>query len=182
MNLINQAIIFATLAHEGQYRKSTRIPYISHPYAVGMLLQKEGCSDEVITAGLLHDTLEDTETSYEELVEQFGLDVAKLVLAASEEDKSLSWEVRKQRTIDALPFADIELIHIITADKLHNLSSIRTDLEMYGDITWERFNRGKASQYWYYSNIVKSLLSRKKDCELIEKLAQEVESVFGNDE
>lgn len=182
MNLINQAIIFATLAHEGQYRKSTKIPYISHPYAVGMLLQNEGCSEAVIAAGLLHDTLEDTETTFEELVEQFGLYVAKLVLAASEEDKSLSWEVRKQRTIDALPFSAIELIHIITADKLHNLRSIRTDLETQGEITWERFNRGKASQYWYYTNIVKALLSRKEDCKLIEKLAQEVESVFGNDE
>lgn len=182
MNIIEQAIIFATIAHDGQLRKSTMVPYISHPYAVGMLLQKECRSDEVVAAGILHDTLEDTETSFEELVEQFGLYVAELVLAASEEDKSLSWEVRKQRTIDALPFADIELIHIITADKLHNLRSIRTDLEMHGEITWDRFNRGKTSQFWYYSNIVNALLPRNEECKLIGKLAQEVQSVFGNGE
>lgn len=181
MNIIGKAIIFATKAHEGQFRKSTTIPYITHPYAVGMLLQKEYCSDEVIAAGILHDTLEDTTTSFQELREQFGLYVAQLVLAVSEEDKSLSWEERKQRTIDALPHADIEVIHIITADKLHNLSSIRADLEVHGEAVWERFNRDKASQFWYYSNIVKALLPRREQCKLIGKLTKEVKVIFETD-
>lgn len=179
MNIIDRAIIFATKAHEGQFRKATTIPYIAHPYAVGIILQKENYSDEVIAAGILHDTLEDTETSLKELEEQFGLHIAKLVLAASEEDKTLSWEERKQHTIDALPHADIEEIQIIVADKLHNLRSIRTDLEMYGEVTWERFNRGKSYQSWYYRNIVQALLPRKKDCRLIHKLEEEVHAVFG---
>lgn len=178
MNIINQAIIFATKAHEGQFRKATTIPYITHPYAVGMLLQKVNCSDEVIAAGILHDTLEDTETTFEELVEQFGSRVAELVLAVSEEDKTLPWEERKQRTIDALPQADINIVHIITADKLHNLRSIRADLEIHGEDVWKRFNREKSAQSWYYRNILKALLPRKKDCALIRKLEKEVQTVF----
>ena len=179
MNIINQAIIFATKVHEGQFRKATTIPYITHPYAVGMILQKENYSEEVIAAGILHDTLEDTKTSFEELKGQFGLHIAKLVLAASEEDKTLSWEERKQHTIDALPHADIEVIQVIVADKLHNLRSIRTDLEVYGEVIWERFNRGKSYQSWYYKNIAKTLLPRKAECRLIHKLMEEVQAAFG---
>lgn len=182
MNIIDQAITFATQAHEGQFRKSTTIPYITHPYAVGMLLQKAQCTDEVIAAGILHDTLEDTETSFEELVEHFGLQIAKLVLAASEKDQTLPWEERKQRTIDALPHASKEEIYIIVADKLHNLRSIRRDLEVYGEVTWERFNKGKNNQSWYYSNIVKTLLPRKKECLLIRKLEKEVKAVFKSEQ
>ena len=100
MDMVEKAIVFAAKAHDHQKRKGTDIPYITHPFAVGMLLQKEKCSEEVIVAGILHDTLEDTETTFEDLTEMFGLRVANLVQAASEKDKSLPWEVRKQQTID----------------------------------------------------------------------------------
>lgn len=180
MNLIEKAIIFAAKAHEGQYRKSTNIPYITHPFAVGMLLQQSNCSDEVIAAGILHDTVEDTAVTFDELVENFGVEVARLVQAASEHDKSLPWEVRKQHTIDALPNASLEEIQVITADKYHNLSSIRADLELYGEEVWKRFNRGKKEQHWYYSRIVNALLPRKKEFKLISKLKKEVKAVFGS--
>ena len=58
--LIEKAIEFAAYAHRDQTRKGTKIPYISHPYAVGMILLKAGCNEEVVAAGILHDTLEDT--------------------------------------------------------------------------------------------------------------------------
>lgn len=60
LTLIAFAIEVAAKAHKSQCRKGTDIPYISNPYAVGMILMKEGCSEEVILAGLLHDTIEDT--------------------------------------------------------------------------------------------------------------------------
>ena len=80
MEIVEKAIIFAAKAHGNQKRKGTDIPYITHPFAVGMLLQKEKCSEEVIAAGILHDTLEDTETTFEDLTEVFGVHVANLVL------------------------------------------------------------------------------------------------------
>lgn len=180
MNIVNKAIIFAAKAHEGQYRKSTNIPYITHPFAVGMLLQQVKCSEEVIAAGILHDTIEDTDVTYEELVEHFGEAIAQLVQAASEHDKSLPWQERKQHTINAIPYASTEEIQIITADKLHNLQSIRTDLEVHGEDVWQRFNRGKQDQHWYYSSIVKALHLRRKECRLIGQLKKEVQAVFGS--
>jgi (p)ppGpp synthase/HD superfamily hydrolase len=83
MTIIDKTIIFSAKAHNGQTRKSTHIPYNTHPFAVGMLLQKMKCTVEVIAAGILHDTSEDTATTFEDLTEHFGLRVAKLVRAAS---------------------------------------------------------------------------------------------------
>jgi hypothetical protein len=180
MNIIDKAIQFAAIAHKDQTRKSTDIPYITHPFAVGMLLQKAKCSEEVIAAGILHDVLEDTPVTYEELSAQFGSRIADLVVAASEHDKSLPWEIRKQNTIDHLKKASIEEIQVITADKLHNLKSIQDDYLQYGEEIWNRFNRGKRQQHWYYSSIVKELRRRKKDFKLIGELEKTVKEVFGS--
>ncbi|MEH6954826.1 HD domain-containing protein [Neobacillus drentensis] len=114
MSIIQKAINFAAIAHKNQYRKSTDIPYITHPFAVGMILQEAKCTDAVVAAGILHDTIEDTPTTFEELTEQFGAQIANLVLAASEHDKSLPWSVRKQHTIDSLKDANLEEIQVIT--------------------------------------------------------------------
>ena len=182
MSIIEEAINFAAKAHDGQNRKSTDIPYISHPFAVGMILQQSKCSDEVIAAGILHDTLEDTSVTSEELSKHFGDKVTKLVKLHPQPDKSLPWKERKQHTINALKSAFIEEIQVITADKLHNLKSIRADIELQGEVVWDRFNRGKRDQHWYYSNIVKALLPRKKEFKLIGKLEKEVKAVFGSTE
>jgi hypothetical protein len=180
MNMIENAIIFAARAHQNQTRKATDIPYITHPFAVGMLLQKANCSEEVIAAGILHDTLEDTETTFEELSERFGIRVANLVRAASENNKSLPWEVRKQHTIEMLKEATLEEIQVIVADKLHNLKSIRNDLNQNGDLIWQRFNRGKRDQHWYYASIIKALSPRKRESKMIVELEKEVKGVFGS--
>lgn len=180
MNLVEKAIVFAASAHKHQTRKGTEIPYVTHPFAVGMMLQGAGCSEEVIAAGILHDTLEDTEATYESLVKEFGCRVADLVVAASENDKSLSWEERKQHTIEMLRDASMEELQVVVADKLHNLRSIRTDLEEHGDIMiWGRFNRGKEKQHWYYASIVKALAPRQDKFKLIGELEKEVREVFG---
>ena len=180
MDTIEEAIIFATKAHKNQTRKGTDIPYITHPFATGMYLQKAKCSEAVIAAGILHDTLEDTETTYTDLVELFGAHVANLVLAASEKDKSLPWEERKQHTIEMLKEASLEEVQVIVADKLHNLKSIRNDIIEDGDIIWQRFKRGKRDQHWYYASIVRALFTRKKEFEMIVELEREVIGVFGS--
>ncbi len=179
MNLIDKAIVIAAKAHSGQTRKLTNIPYVTHPYSVGMLLQKEECSDEVIAAGILHDTVEDTDITYEDLLNLVGPKVTSLVRAASEHDKSLSWEERKQHTIEHLKSAELDEIKVIVADKLHNLKSIKEDIEVSGEVVWDRFNRGKSKQHWYYSSIVKALAHKKGEFRLIGELEKVVEDVFG---
>jgi (p)ppGpp synthase/HD superfamily hydrolase len=89
MTLIDQSIEFAAHAHRGQKRKGTKIPYISHPYAVGMILQQAGCEEEVVAAGILHDTLEDTKTTEEDLLSLFGSVVLAIVKGSSEPEREL---------------------------------------------------------------------------------------------
>lgn len=177
-NLIENALQFAAVKHTGQVRKGTNIPYITHPYGVALILQQEKQAEEVIAAGLLHDTLEDTNTSEDELLSLFGEDVLKLVKAASEPDKSLSWEERKKHTITDLQFRSNDEITIIAADKLHNLRSIQREIDESGENVWTRFNRGKREQSWYYMGIVNVLKEKKREVPLIKKLEKEVFKLF----
>lgn len=177
-DMVDKAIQFAALKHAGQVRKGTDIPYISHPFAVGMMLQKAGEQETMVAAGILHDTIEDTSATETEIEELFGEQVLHLVLSASEPDKSLSWEERKRHTISELATRSREELAIIVADKLHNLRSIRTDLEQSGEQVWNRFNRGKKQQEWYYSGMLEALINRQGELPMIEELQLEVEKVF----
>lgn len=149
---LNDAIEFATKRHRGQYRKGTTIPYIVHPLEVMQILLEMGADTKLAIAGVLHDTVEDTNTTLEEIKERFGADVAKLVNSNSE-DKSKSWEERKQHTIDSLAKASHRVKMLVMADKLANLRSIARDYEAIGDRLWSRFNAPKKKQAWYYDKI-----------------------------
>ncbi|WP_438317258.1 HD domain-containing protein [Sporosarcina sp. FA9] len=177
MNIIEKAFQFALKKHEGQYRKGTDIPYITHPFAVSMILKHYGYSDEVIAAGLLHDTLEDTDTTAEELF-AFGPYVLELVQSASEFDKSLSWEERKHRTIAELTTKSPDQLAVIVADKLHNIRSIQSDIDEVGEAVWHRFNRGKRDQSWYYLSLINALSPHEKDIRLIRVLNAEAKRIF----
>ena len=179
MDIIEKALQVASLAHENQYRKRTTIPYITHPVAVGMLLMRAGYDDDLIAAGILHDTVEDTELTLEELKDIFGKRIAEIVTGCSEPDKSLSWEDRKKHTIEYLRTAPEEIRVVACADKLHNIRSIRSDYEQVGNKVWERFNRGEDQQKWYYSNIVESL-GALSTFNLLNELQDEVDRVFSN--
>jgi (p)ppGpp synthase/HD superfamily hydrolase len=180
MDLIDKALQIASMAHEGQYRKNTKIPYIAHPVAVGMILQKSGYRDEMVAAGILHDTVEDTDITMEDIEREFGNEVARIVEGCSEPDKSLSWEERKEHTIEFLRTASEEIRVVACADKLHNVRSIREDVEQLGEVVWSRFNRGKKQQEWYYKNVVKSLGYATK-FPILEVLEKEIERLFKNE-
>ncbi|RNF39483.1 HD domain-containing protein [Planococcus salinus] len=177
-SMVEKAIEFAAIKHDGQFRKGTVIPYITHPFGVALLLQKEQQREEVIAAGVLHDTLEDTDTTKEELLKQFGEEVLWLVVAATEPSKSLPWEVRKLHTIEQLPFRSDEEVMLILADKLHNLRSIHQDAADKGEDVWLRFNREKRDQSWYYMGIVQAVMGRKKEIPLVRQLEREVCRLF----
>lgn len=178
MNSIEKAFQFALNKHEGQYRKGTEIPYVTHPFAVAMILKHHKYSDEIVAAGLLHDTLEDTNTTEDELREQFGEKVLDLVQAASEEDRTLSWEERKRNTIKELPLKTTDQLVVIVADKLHNLRSIQEDVNTIGEVVWERFNREKREQSWYYMSIVNALKPVANEIRLVRILDTEVKRLF----
>ncbi|MBD2843971.1 bifunctional (p)ppGpp synthetase/guanosine-3',5'-bis(diphosphate) 3'-pyrophosphohydrolase [Paenibacillus sp. IB182496] len=179
MRQLDEGIEFAARAHKGQLRKGTDTPYISHPYGVAMILLQAGCKEEVVLAGLLHDTLEDTETTEDDLLRRFGSEVLRLVKGASEPDKGASWEDRKQHTLDFLRSADLDLRLLACADKLHNLRSVRREMETLQDRVWDRFKRGYDQQKWYYTGLVESLKYASR-FPLLELLEAEVEAVFGS--
>lgn len=176
--LIDKAACFAAVKHDGHYRKGTHIPYIYHPFGVAMILMEENQPEKIIAAGLLHDTLEDTETTEEDLFNNFGEEILMLVKAASEPDKNLSWELRKQHTIERLPTHSTDELQLILADKLHNLRSIQIDVNKFGNSIWSRFNRGKREQCWYYMSIGRALRDKKREVPLIRKLEEETNELF----
>ena len=180
--MIDFAIEFAAKAHRNQVRKGTDIPYIAHPYAVGLLLLRAGCSEEVVVAGILHDTVEDTSMTLEDIRKNFGDKIAAVVKGCSEPDKSLAWEARKQHTIEFLRTAPLEVRMVVCADKLHNLRTIAVEHQKIGDEVWKRFNRGRKEQEWYYRALVESLcyqLDVEEKTTLFQQFLNEVENVFG---
>jgi (p)ppGpp synthase/HD superfamily hydrolase len=177
VDVIEKALKTAAKAHEKQYRKGTDIPYITHPVAVGMILMKAGYSEELVAAGILHDTVEDTDLSLQDIEQLFGRNMAQIVEGCSEPDKSLSWEDRKKHTIEYLASAPEEIRVVACADKLHNIRSIASDIEQFGDQVWGRFKRGKEQQEWYYTHIIESL-GIQSSFQLLDQLKLEVERLF----
>ena len=158
-NQIEEAIEIAAEAHQGQYRKGTDTPYITHPYAVGLILMEAGCTEAVIIAGILHDTVEDTDLTLEFIRERFGDAIANIVDGCSE-NKALRWRDRKTERIEALRSASPEVCTVTCADKLHNLRTIISEYELIGDAVWDRFHGGAKDQAWYYQSILGAIADR----------------------
>ncbi len=182
MNTIDKAIAFAARAHSGQCRKGTRIPYIVHPLGVARILIQCGCPDHVVLSGILHDTVEDTPVTLEEIRQGFGCDVAALVDAATEPDRNDTWENRKKHTIGMVKTLSEEAAILVLADKLDNIRAIREDLEANGKAVWDRFKRPREWQKWYYESLAAAFAGRSADQQsqcLLKHFKTEVERVFG---
>ena len=154
--LLHKAIEFAALKHRNQIRKGVDVPYIVHPMEVLQILAANGCSLNVQIAGVLHDTVEDTDTTIEEVEAVFGKEIAELVQSDTE-DKSLSWQERKQSTIDNIKNESREAQEILCADKLSNIKGLYYDLNKDGESVWSRFKGTPAQTEWYYRSIIKEL-------------------------
>lgn len=156
--MINKAREFATKAHEGQFRKGTNRPYIVHPIEVGDIVSSMTQDAEVISAALLHDTIEDCEyVSRTLLAQEFSERVANMV-AQESEDKSKTWMERKRATIEHIRNAPHEVKLICLADKLSNMRDIDRDYPVLGDELWNRFRmKDKDTIGWYYKGVRDSL-------------------------
>ena len=159
MSILDEAIIFAVNAHKGQFRKGTDIPYIVHPMEAAAIVATMSTDEEIIAGAVLHDVLEDTETTPEQIRAVFGNRVFSLVAVESENKREDlpaedTWEIRKQETLQELAGASIEAKMIALGDKLSNIRAIHRDYIKLGDKLWERFNqKDKCKHQWYYSGI-----------------------------
>ena len=163
--MVEKAIIFAAKAHEGMFRKGTEIPYIVHPMEAGAIAASVTSDKEIIAAAVLHDTLEDTGTTAEEIENEFGKEVLRLVQSDSEDKREAlppeqTWKIRKQETIDYLEKkADKKEKIIALSDKLSNIRAIYRDYQKIGDELWKRFNQKDKNEHaWYYKSFTKALL------------------------
>jgi len=168
--LIEQACDLASKAHNGQLRKGTDIPYITHPMAVGIILAETGATTDAVIAGILHDVVEDAGITLDELENTFGSRVRFIVEACSEPDKSLPWKERKKHTLETLQEIDRDVWLTSLADKLNNIRSMLRDYETSGEELWNRFNQGKKEQEWYYRGLVEAFKQNIKyrPCMIIE--------------
>lgn len=180
---VEKARRYATKAHEGQYRKGTNIPYIIHPIGVADILISHGCTNKLVIAALLHDTIEDTSITYDDLKREFGLYVAEIVGQLSEPDKSLSWKERKAHTVQRLKEVAPDVCLVSCADKLDNIRAIKRDLSESGDSLWKRFNATKEEQEGYYRSLASAFKERAPSGilkEIVSEFADTVDEVFVN--
>ena len=175
-----RAILFATKAHDGQFRKGTNRPYILHPLEVGEIVASMTQDEEVISAAILHDTIEDCESVTEEILrEQFSARVAKLVLQESE-DKSKTWIERKSHTIQFIRMAPLEVQMIGLADKLSNMRDIDRDYPVAGESLWQRFRmKEKRTIGWYYKGVRDALIDVLADAPAYQEYCMLIEKNFG---
>nr|WP_317282708.1 HD domain-containing protein [uncultured Sellimonas sp.] len=178
--MIDRAIEFATKAHEGQYRKGTKRPYIVHPVEVGDIVATMTQDEEVVSAAILHDTIEDCEgVTREMLARNFSERVAFLV-AQESEDKSKTWHERKGATIERLKTAPRDVQMIGLADKLSNMRDIDRDYPLVGEELWNRFRmKSKEIIGWYYKGIRESLREDFSGVPAYEEYCKLVEKNFG---
>ena len=152
---IGRAIELASACHENQYRKNPggKIPFVAHVVSVGMMLAHHGYAEEVVIAGILHDSVEDTEMTLEGVEEEFGERVAGLVWDVSEQDKSLSWSEGKAHYVDQLSQASDEAKAISCCGVTHNMKSILGSLEDGHDI-WTKLKQGREEQLQQFGRLL----------------------------
>ena len=167
MNKLDEAILFATKAHEGQVRKLSHAPYIIHPLETMIIVSEFTLAEDVLCAAVLHDVIEDTSVTIEEVEERFGKRVAELVYAETENKRkgippSETWRIRKEETIAHLKETeDLAVKMLWLGDKLSNMRSVLLEYLNKGDAIWQSFNQtDKKEHEWYYVEIYKAL---KKD-------------------
>lgn len=180
MNIKEKAKTFAIIAHKGQIRKSDKEkPMIIHPIDVANILEEYHFDDNVISAGYLHDVLEDTQYTKEDILKEFNEDILSLVLGDTEPDKSLSWEERKEHTINNIKELDIRHKSIVCADKISNLEDMRIIFETKGEKDFSAFKRGYEKQKWYYTEVYNSLIENEdKNNEMFKRLKVLIDDVF----
>lgn len=155
-----QAKQFAYKAHKGMKRKGKDTPFTYHLELVNKILKTLTTDDEILAAGWLHDVIEDTPITLDELKKEFNSKICYYVDLETE-DKSLPWKDRKLKQIEELRRNNFEVALIAYADKMANMTEMDSDYQLEKEKLWKRFNRGKDEQHWYYLEFYKIFKANK---------------------
>lgn len=174
---IKKAIQFAARKHHGQMRRETEpLPYITHPFSIALLVAEDGAHDDVVTAALLHDTLEDTDTTREEIAEAFNERVAHLVESVSEikerNGTKIDWKERKVQYLATLEQASDDAVLIAIADKIDNIESKLEAFEREGDAFLKRWKQPSEEYLWYHGEALRIAQSRLPEHRLTKRFAE----------
>lgn len=181
--LLDRAIIFAVKAHAGTERRGKGFPYIVHPMEAVEIVSTITADQELLAAAALHDVVEDTEVSLEELRREFGDRIADLVASESdsfepgisEED---SWHSRKQAAMDRLARASHDAKIVALGDKLSNMRAIARDYAVVGDELWKIFHAKDPKDHeWHYRGLADSL-RELKDTFAYQEFERLIDQVF----
>ena len=187
-DLLDRAIVFAVKAHHNTERRGKGFPYIVHPMEAVEIVATITSDQELLAAAALHDTIEDTDVTVEQLRRAFGERIAHLVHAESDqidgelfngEDEEGTWHARKQAAIDRLAAAPHDAKIVALGDKLSNMRAIWRDYQVKGDELWKIFHvKDKASHEWHYRGLATSL-SELSDTFAYKELVRLIDEVFG---
>lgn len=162
-DLLDRAIIFAVKAHAGTERRGKGFPYIVHPMEAVEIVSTITPDQELLAAAALHDVVEDTGISADDLRREFGDRIADLVVAesdvftegVSEED---SWHARKRAAIERLSRASRDAKIVAMGDKLSNMRAIARDYAVQGDKLWSIFHAKDPKDHeWHYRGLADAL-------------------------
>ena len=160
------ALALAVTAHDGQVRKGTHIPYVSHPMAVASLALEMGADEDQAIAALLHDVLEDGGAHYAAQIQaQFGSRVLSIVQGCTDgvpdaHGLKPDWWQRKRAYLAHLAQTSDDVLLVSGADKLHNARAINADLAALGPVLFERFTSGRDGTLWYYQSLAEVFAQR----------------------
>ena len=162
LSRLAEAIAWAIDAHGEQRRKGTDVPYHAHLLGVASLVLNDGGSEDEAIAGILHDLVEDTDATVDDVRARFGDTVARIVDACTDayERPKPPWGERKRAYIEHMRTAAPDELRVSLADKLYNASSIEWDLRVRGDDLWRVFGSGRDGQIWYYRSLADIFLER----------------------
>ena len=184
---LTKAIEYAAKMHEGQMRKMAGTPYILHPLEVAAIIGTISADEDIIIAGLLHDTIEDCNADPREIKALFGPRVSALVQSESEDKLSdrppaETWMARKEESLLMLEHTKDESVKILwLGDKLSNIRSFSREYAVHGDEIWKALNqKDKNMQGWYYKTIAR-LLENLSDTAAYREYVQHVNYLFGGD-
>lgn len=188
---INHALAFAAKHHDRQVRKGTRLPYLTHPANVAVILARYDQDESTIVAGILHDVVEDcvSENFTRDMLQQriaakFGDDVLDAVLTVSKRKRDddgveLSADEQREDYLARLSAADERARWVCAADKLHNANAILSDLRRTVDpgTVWGRFAAGREGTVRWYRDVHDRLRALGFQAPIVDELADVVEAL-----
>jgi myo-inositol-1(or 4)-monophosphatase len=182
--LLDRAVVFAVRAHAGTERRGKEFPYIVHPLEAVGIVATMTSDQELLSAAVLHDTVEDTDITLEQIRAEFGNRIASLVatetdMPVGEMNLEKNWRIRKQAAIDRLASASRDAKIVALGDKLSNMRAIARDYSIQGDALWNLFRvKERKDHEWHYRGLV-SALSELDDTFAYKEFSQLVDEVFG---